>query len=163
MRMKSFFISFLFVLSFSFLSAETATLKTYPTIQTGQERNLKNAEMKLVYDTDDKELYMFFVEDYGLESRYWFEVGGYGRKKIGKICAKAEEWAAVAKSENITVEKEFPFNEFTGDISKNELKLNDPDRTDVCFYLSPKMESLISRCVSSRAKSSSKSNRPPKL
>lgn len=134
MRMKSFFISFLFVLSFSFLSAETATLKTYPTIQTGQERNLKNAEMKLVYDTDDKELYMFFVEDYGLESRYWFEVGGYGRKKIGKICAKAEEWAAVAKSENITVEKEFPFNEFTGDISKNELKLNDPDRTDICFY-----------------------------
>lgn len=134
MRVKSFLVSFLFVLSFSFLSAETVTLKTYPTIQTDPERNSRNAEMKLVYDTDDKELYMFFVEDYGLESRYWFEVGGYGRKKIGKICAKAEEWAAVAKSENITVEKEFPFNEFTGDISKNELKLNDPDRTDICFY-----------------------------
>ena len=75
MRVKSFFISFLFVLSFSFLFAETVTLKTYPTIQTDPERNFKNAEMKLVYDTDDNELYMFFVEDYGWASRYWFEVG----------------------------------------------------------------------------------------
>jgi len=134
MRVKSFFISFLFVLSFSFLFAETVTLKTYPTIQTDPERNFKNAEMKLVYDTDDNELYMFFVEDYGWASRYWFEVGRYGRKKIGKILAKAEEWATAAKSENLTIEKEFPFNEFTGDISRNELKVTDYGRTDICFY-----------------------------
>jgi hypothetical protein len=134
MRVKSFFISFLFVLSFSFIFAETVTLKTYPTIQTDPERNLKNAEMKLVYDTDDNELYMFFVEDYGWVSRYWFEVGRYGRKKIGKILAKAEEWATAAKSENLTIEKEFPFNEFTGDISRNELKVTDYGRTDICFY-----------------------------
>ena len=134
MRVKSFLVSFLFVLSFSFPSAETVTLKTYPTIQTDPERNLKNAEIKIIYDTNDNELYMFFIEQYGWTSRYWFEVGGYGRKKISKICAKAEEWEAAAKSENLTIEKEFPFNEFTGDISRNELKVTDFGRTDICFY-----------------------------
>lgn len=88
MRVKSFFISFLFVFSFFKLSAETVTLKTYPTIQTDPERNLKNAEMKLVYDTDDKELYMFFIEQYGWTSRYWFEIGGYGREKSARYATR---------------------------------------------------------------------------
>lgn len=134
MRVKSFLVSFLFVLSFSFLFAENVTLKTYPTIQTDPERNLKNAEMKLVYDTDDKELYMFFIEQYGWTSRYWFEIGGYGREKIGKICDKAEEWAKVAEAEKMTIEKEFPRNEFSGDLKKEELKTHEYDGTDICFY-----------------------------
>ena len=134
MRVKSFLVSFLFVCSVFQLSAETITFKTYPTTQTDPERNLKNAEIKIIYDTNDNELYMFFIEQYGWTSRYWFEVGGYGRKKISKICAKADEWAALAKSENLTIEKEFPFNEFTGDISRNELKVTDYGRTDICFY-----------------------------
>ena len=135
MRVKSFLVSFL--VSFLFVSqipAETVTLKTYPTIQTDPERNLKNAEMKLVYDIDYNELYMFFVEDYGWKSLYWFEVGGYGRKKIGKICAKAEEWARVAESEKMSIVKEFPFNEFSGDLIKEELQTHEYDGTDICFY-----------------------------
>lgn len=135
MRVKSFLVSFL--VSFLFVSqipAETVTLKTYPTIQTDPERNLKNAEIKIIYDTNDNELYMFFVEQYGWTSRYWFEVGGYGRKKIGKICAKADEWSKVAETEKMSIEKEFPRNEFSGDLKKEELKIYSHDETDICFY-----------------------------
>lgn len=136
MRVKSFLVSFL--VSFLFVSqipAETVTLKNYPATQTDSEGRTENKEFSILYNTDENDLSFWFVEDFGAWStRYWFYVGRYGRKKIGKILAKAEEWAAAAKSENLTIEKEFPFNEFTGDISRNELKVTDYGRTDICFY-----------------------------
>lgn len=135
MRVKSFLVSFLFVCFVAQLPAETVTLKNYPATQTDSEGRTENQKFSILYDTDENELSFWFVEDFGAWStRYWFDVGRYGRKKIGKILAKAEEWATAAKTENLTIEKEFPFNEFTGDISRNELKVTDYGRTDICFY-----------------------------
>lgn len=126
--MRKIFFSFIIFLSFFSASAEVITLKTLKSNET--------EDLLILYSTNEDKVEMFFIEDFTVwNARYWFEIGNYGRKKIKKICQKAEEWAEVAKSENLTITKEFPFNEFSGDITKSELKTTEgPTETDICFY-----------------------------